>query len=94
MLHAGPRLSTRDRVELHLWPANSPGVAGTEPHLAGSASFRVAVADVVTLTRSCAPAGWCTRTAAWTTVGGAGLSPPWTPTATRSPSRPERPGPG
>ncbi|WP_346623695.1 VOC family protein [Blastococcus montanus] len=40
---------TRDRVELHLWPANSPEVAGAEPHLAGSASCRIAVADVTRL---------------------------------------------
>ncbi|TYP89062.1 VOC family protein [Blastococcus xanthinilyticus] len=40
---------TRDRVELHLWPADSPGVAGAEPHLAGSGSCRIAVADVAAL---------------------------------------------
>jgi hypothetical protein len=39
----------RDDVEIHLWPANQPGTAGAEPHLAGSASCRIRVSDVSAL---------------------------------------------
>ncbi|MYW94293.1 bleomycin resistance family protein [Amycolatopsis rubida] len=39
----------RDGVEIHFWPANQPGTAGAEPHLAGSGSCRVRVSDVKAL---------------------------------------------
>ncbi|MPQ96920.1 hypothetical protein GB931_03075 [Modestobacter sp. I12A-02628] len=36
----------RDRVEIHLWPANKPDTAGAEPFIAGTASCRIEVEDV------------------------------------------------
>ncbi len=42
-VEGGFAVMRRDEVEIHLWEANSPGTAGAEPHLAGSASCRVKV---------------------------------------------------
>jgi uncharacterized glyoxalase superfamily protein PhnB len=39
----------REDVEIHLWAANKPGTAGAEPHIAGTASCRIAVSDVQAL---------------------------------------------
>lgn len=45
ILHAedGFAVAQRDAVEIHLWQANSPGIPGAEPHLAGTSSCRVRV---------------------------------------------------
>jgi hypothetical protein len=47
----------KDAIEIHLWAANKPDVAGAEPFLAGSASCRVLVDDIQPLYRHCQERG-------------------------------------
>lgn len=43
----------RDDVEIILWQANDPSTPGAEPHLAGSASCRIRVANIHNLYETC-----------------------------------------
>lgn len=43
----------RDEVEIHLWAANKPNVAGAEPELAGTASCRLRVSGIDDLYEAC-----------------------------------------
>lgn len=47
----------RDSVEIHLWAANKPGVAGAEPHLAGTGSCRIEVSGIRDLVEEYRPQG-------------------------------------
>jgi catechol 2,3-dioxygenase-like lactoylglutathione lyase family enzyme len=46
----------RDGVEVHLWAANKPGVAGAEPHIAGTGSCRIEASGVGDLSEELAAA--------------------------------------